>query len=318
MADLLIGYCLVGWGATTHKLEKILKLVDYAALISLGAIWGASFLFMRIAAPEMGAIGLVTVRMVSAALFLSPLLFFKEYPKIIIKNWKWLLSVAILSNVAPFALLAFSSTRLEAGFTSLLNATVPVWTALIGFSLFANKISRQQFFGLFLAFLGVFTLSANRMSFSADGPGWAILAGLLATFCYGLSIHIVKRHLSEVPPMAISLGAVSLSALILVVPGYLYWPDAEITTIAWASSITLGMLCTGLAFLIFFPLIKRTGPMISASITFLVPIFAITWGVILLDEVLTSRMILGMLLTFLGTGFVLNLFPVHRLGKSVV
>lgn len=285
-----------------------MKLIDYITLILLGAIWGASFLFMRVASPEMGPIGLVAVRMVSAALFLLPLWLVADHFKLIKNNWKWLLAIAMLNNVIPFGLLAFSSTRLEAGFTSLLNATTPVWTAFVGFAFFADRITRQQIFGLLLAFLGVFILSADQMSFTSDGPGWAILAGLIATFCYGLSMHIVKHHLHSVAPMAISVGAVTFSALILILPGVMFWPSQDVSAVAWISAMLLGVVCTAIAFLLFFPLIKRTGPMISATITFLVPVFAITWGVLLLDEALTTQMLLGMLVTFSGTAFVLRMF----------
>jgi len=285
-----------------------MKLIDYTTLLLLGAIWGASFLFMRIASPEMGAVGLVSVRMVSAALFLLPLWFVAENFKLIKHHWKWLLVVAMLSNVIPFGLLAFSSTRLEAGFTSLINATTPVWTAFAGFAFFAERITRQQIFGLLLAFFGVFILSADRLSFTSDGPGWAILAGLTATFCYGLSMHIVKHHLQSVAPMAISVGAISFAAIFLFLPGVLFWPAHNVSMVAWVSALLLGVLCTGVAFLLFYPLIKRTGPMISATITFLVPVFAITWGVLILDEVLTSQMMVGMLVTFSGTAFVLRMF----------
>jgi len=161
--------------------------IDTFRLVLLSTLWGMSFLFMRVASPEFGAVPLVMVRMGVAALVLLPLFTVARYRQLFWQHKGSLAILSITNHVIPFSLLAYATLSLEAGFTSLINATTPIFTALIGMAAFATPITRQQYFGLAIAFFGVYVLSANRLDFSTGGDGWSILATMGATFCYGIA-----------------------------------------------------------------------------------------------------------------------------------
>ncbi|MDX1715115.1 MAG: DMT family transporter, partial [Halomonas venusta] len=194
---------------------------DALRLVLLSSLWGLSFIFMRVAAPEFGAIPLVLVRMGVGALLLVPLLLSLRYLRLIWQHKGPLLLLGVMNHVLPFSLLALATTRLEAGFTSLINATTPIFTALLGAAFFATPIQRQQYIGLALALLGVYVLSADRLDFTLGGDGWFIVAVLGATFCYGLAGNYSKTRLSHLPSRVLAAGSSAMSALILLVPGLL-------------------------------------------------------------------------------------------------
>ena len=295
-----------------------MKISDMLTLILLSAIWGASFLFMRVASPEFGPVTLVFLRMSIALFVVSPMLLKPAFRQSLRRNLVPLSVLGILNHVLPFSLLAFATLRLEAGFTSLINATTPMFAALVGAVLFASPINRQQLLGLVLALSGIFVLSADKLSFTSGGTGWAILAGLGATFCYGLSLHFSKRNLSHLSAREITVGSMAASSTLLLLPGLWFWPDASPSATAWASAILLAMVCTAIAFLLFFRLLASAGPMASSTVTFLVPLFAIGWGIMLLNESMTLQLLIGMAITLCGTAITLQLVRIPGLLKPVL
>ncbi|MHC9038299.1 DMT family transporter, partial [Cobetia marina] len=158
---------------------------DALRLVLLSTLWGMSFIFMRVAAPEFGPTTLILLRMGIAALVLAPLLLGAGRLKMLWEHKGSLAVLGLTSQALPFCLLALATTQLEAGFTSLINATTPLFTALLGMALFATPIQKQQYLGLAVAFSGVYVLSSDRLDFQLGGDGWFILAALGATFCYG-------------------------------------------------------------------------------------------------------------------------------------
>ena len=154
---------------------------DTLRLILLSSLWGMSFIFMRVAVPEFGPVPLILIRMGVGAALLIPLLLSLRYLRLVWQNKGGLLLLGLVNHVLPFSLLALATTRLEAGFTSLINATTPIFTALLGALFFATPVLRQQYLGLAMAFVGVYVLSADRLDFALGGDGWFILAVLGAT-----------------------------------------------------------------------------------------------------------------------------------------
>lgn len=142
---------------------------DSLRLLLLSSLWGMSFIFMRVAVPEFGPVPLILVRMGLAALLLIPLLLSVRYLRLVWEHKGALLLLGLVNHVLPFTLLALATTRLEAGFTSLINATTPIFTALLGALFFATPVLRQQYLGLAMAFFGVYVLSANRLDFTLGG-----------------------------------------------------------------------------------------------------------------------------------------------------
>jgi drug/metabolite transporter (DMT)-like permease len=292
------------------------KKTDFLLLTILSAIWGASFLFMRIASPEFGPVALICVRMTGAVIIVLPFLLSKKFRARVASHAGRLTLLGITNHVIPFTLLAFATTRLEAGFTSLINATTPMFTAIAGAALFATAISRSQIVGLAIAFFGVFILSFGKLSFTAGGAGWAILAGLGATFCYGISVNYSKRHLSGLSASEITVGSMLASTLILLLPGWWFWPEVQPSQEAWISAILLATVCTAIAFLLFFRVLASAGAIASSTVTFLVPVFAIGWGISLLGESLNLQLIIGMLVTLLGTAITLGLIRLNNLNSA--
>lgn len=274
---------------------------DTLRLILLSTLWGMSFIFMRVAVPEFGPVPLILLRMGVGALLLAPLLLGAGYLRLVQEHAGRLLLLGLINHVLPFSLLALATTRLEAGFTSLINATTPIFTALIGALCFATPIERRQYLGLALALFGVYVLSADRLDFALGGDGWFILAVLGATFCYGVAGNYARSHLAHLPVRVLAAGSTGASALILLVPGLLLWPEAPIGALAWGNGLALAVLSTALAFLLYFGLIASAGATATSTVTFLVPVSALLWGYLLLDEGLSLQILAGMAITLAGT-----------------
>ncbi|WP_249976005.1 DMT family transporter [Vreelandella olivaria] len=287
---------------------------DAIRLLLLSSLWGLSFIFMRVAAPEFGAVPLVLVRMGIGALLLVPLLMSLHYLQLIWRHKGPLMLLGIINHVLPFSLLALATTRLEAGFTSLLNATTPIFTALLGAAFFATPVQRQQYLGLALALLGVYVLSANRLDFAIGGDGWFIVAVLGATFCYGIAGNYSKTRLSHLPTRVLAAGSSAMSALVLLIPGLLLWPSEPVSMLAWGNALALAVLSTTLAFLLYFGLLASAGATATSTVTFLVPVSALLWGYLLLDETLSLQVVVGMIITLLGTAIATKLLRIKRRG----
>lgn len=274
---------------------------DSLRLLLLSSLWGMSFIFMRVAVPEFGPVSLILVRMGVGALLLLPLLFSLRYIKLLWENKGRLMLLGLVNHVLPFVLLAVATLRLEAGFTSLINATTPIFTALLGALFFTTPVQRQQYLGLALAFVGVYVLSASRLDFALGGDGWFILAILGATFCYGISSNYSKTYLSHLPVRVLAAGSTAISALVVLLPGLWLWPNEPISALAWANALGLAILSTALAFLLYFSLISSAGATATSTVTFLVPVSALLWGYLLLGERISLQMLVGMVITLAGT-----------------
>ncbi|RUR53248.1 DMT family transporter [Vreelandella populi] len=290
---------------------------DALRLILLSTLWGLSFIFMRVAAPEFGAVPLVLIRMGVGALLLFPLLLSLHYLRLIWQHKGPLLFLGLFNHVVPFSLLALATTRLEAGFTSLINATTPIFTALLGALFFATPVQRQQYIGLALALLGVYVLSANRLDFALGGDGWFILAVLAATFCYGIAGNYSKTRLSHLPVRILAAGSCAMSALMLLIPGVWLWPSEPISSLAWGNALALATLSTTLAFLLYFGLLASAGATAASTVTFLVPVSALLWGNLLLGETLSLQVIAGMIITLLGTAIAIQLLRLRTRGSPL-
>lgn len=285
---------------------------DTLRLILLSSLWGMSFVFMRVAVPEFGPVPLVLLRMGVGALLLVPLLLKLRYLRLVWENKGKLLMLGLINHVVPFSLLALATTRLEAGFTSLINATTPIFTALLGALFFATPVQRQQYLGLAMAFVGVYVLSANRLDFSLGGEGWFILAVLGATLCYGVAGNYSKTYLAHLPVRVLAAGSSGMSAMMLLIPGLWLWPTESISGLAWLNGLALAVLSTAVAFLLYFGLIASAGATATSTVTFLVPVSALLWGYLLLDEVLSLQILAGMIITLVGTAIATRMIRWRR------
>jgi drug/metabolite transporter (DMT)-like permease len=264
--------------------------------ILLAAIWGASFLFMRLGTREFGAVATAGVRVSIAALFLLPFLLINGLGRQLVQHWKKTFFVGLLSSGIPFACYAFALLSISTGLSSILNATVPLFGALVAWVWLKDRPHGLRIVGLALGFLGVALLAWDKASFKPDATGqssaWAVLACLAACLCYGLSASFTKRYLSGVPALVTATGSQIGASLGLALPTVWLWPARMPSSTAWLALLAVGVLCTGLAYILYFRLLAHMGPAGSLTVTFVIPVFAVMYGVIFLDETVSLWMLL--------------------------
>jgi drug/metabolite transporter (DMT)-like permease len=276
-----------------------------ADFLLLAAVWGSSFLFMRISAVEFGALPTAAVRVAIAALFLLPLVWLRGLMPVLYKNWRKVFLVGLLNSGIPFALFAFALLSISIGLAAILNATVPMFGALIAWLWLKDRLNVSRVVGLAVGFTGVAMLAWDKASFKPDASGsstgWAILACLLACVCYGISASYTKRYLTGLPPLVTATGSQLGATLGLALPAAFMWPARMPGHSAWLALLAVGVLCTGLAYIVFFRLIANAGPPRALSVTFLVPVFAVFYGFIFLGETVTPWMLVCAAVIVCGT-----------------
>jgi len=283
---------------------------DAVDLVLLAAIWGSSFLFIRIAAPAFGPVALVEVRMVTGALVLLPLLAAGIGLRALRTHARRIALISVINFAVPFVVVTWAMLTLTAAFTSMLNGTVPMWTALIGALWFGERVRPPQWLGLAVGAIGVVVLVSDKVHFDRGGAGWtetvAVGAALLGMMFYGLSANVAKRTLGGVPPLATAAGSQIGAAILLAPLAVATWPAQSPSAGAWTAALVLGALCTGFAHLLFFRLIERVGAMRAANVTYLIPLFATVWGTLFLAEPLGLRLLVGGAIVLAGTALALG------------
>lgn len=276
-------------------------------LLLLAAVWGGSFLFMRVAVKDFGPVALIELRVGLAALFLLPAALWRGKLPIIARHWKALLVVGTLNAAIPFLLYAYAAQSLGAGFLSVANAVTPVWGAVVGLLWLKDRLPWMRSLGLLIGFLGIVVLVWDKLDFQAGGTGPAVLAAVSAPVFYGIAANWTKRFLTGVDALASATGSMIAASLVLLPLAIAAWPDAPASAAAWISTILLAVVCTGAAYIIFFRLIANVGPTGAVSVTFLVPIFGVVWGAWLLDENITPSIAIGAAIILVGTALALGL-----------
>lgn len=256
-------------------------------LIVLGAIWGGSFLFMRIAVPEFGAAPLVEVRLALGAVILSPFLW-RERARFTRARWIRLAGIAAINSAIPFLLFAWAAHRAPAGIGAITNSMAVCFAALFGYLLYREPIGWRRALGLAFGFLGVVVLASGHTS--GGGVWLATTAGTIAACLYGLGANLIRRHGAGIPSGALAAATLLCSALLLAPMSVLTWPSHTVSAVAWLSALLLGGLCTGAAFVMYYRLIARIGAMRAAAVTYLVPLFGVLWAWLVLGEAPTATM----------------------------
>jgi len=286
---------------------------DLADLVLLAALWGASFLFIRLGALEFGAVPLAALRCLGAALFLLPILLLRGQGAALRARWRALAWVGVVNSALPFSLYGVALLAINAGLSAIFNAATPLWAAAIGALWLHERLGRTRVLGLCIGLAGVAGLAWSKAGFSANEHGvsaaLAIAACLLATALYGYGGNFTKKHLSGVPPMALATGSQLSAAVLLALPAWLLRPATLPSATAWVSLALLAILCTGLAYILYFRLIVRTGPTNAAAVTFLIPAFAAVFGWLFLGEAITSSMLIGGAVILAGTALAMGLLP---------
>jgi drug/metabolite transporter (DMT)-like permease len=256
-------------------------------LTVLGAIWGASFLFMRVAAKDFGAVPLVEVRLALGSLVLFPFLW-RSRAQFPLGWWPKLALIGAINSAVPFVLFAWAAQRAPAGVGAIANAMTVLFTALVGALFFGETIGSRRALALLAGFAGVVVLASGKVA--GASIGWAVVAGAAAAFLYGIGINLVRRHLTGLPPAAVAAATLGTAAVLTLPFAIAQWPQHAIPAQSWSSAALLGVLCTGAAFVMYYRLIARIGASRASTVTYLIPLFGVAWAWMLLGEPLTLTM----------------------------
>ncbi len=278
--------------------------------VLLAALWGSSFLLMQAGAAEFGPLALAFMRTAVAAACLLPLACLRGQWPALRTHHRKIFAVGMLNSGIPFALYGYAVLAISTGLSSILNATTPLFGALIAWLWLKDRPSASRMVGLAIGFVGVALLASGKASFkpNANGTssGLAVLACLAATLCYGIAGSFAKRYLTGVPPLATAAGSQIGAGLGLALPALWLWPAALPSAKAWWAVAAAGVFCTAVAYVLYFRLIAHAGPAKALAVTFLIPVFAVAFGALFLDEAVTPWMLLcgGIIIcgTALATG----------------
>lgn len=293
-----------------------MKAIHIGALVLLGAIWGASFLFIREAAHDFGPIGLMFLRVFFAGLVLMPLAPLivksnsgKESVRLL-SHWRAFLIMGTLNSAIPFTLIAFSELTITASLASILNSLTPLCTALVAAAWVGEKLTGQKIIGALMGIIGVAILVGGTPLELTPEFLLAVAASIGAAISYGLGTVYASRHIKGIPAVQASIGQLLGASAVLLLPASASIPETAPALSAILFLVALILLSTSFAYLIYFYLLSNVGPTHTASVTFLVPIFGTVWGIIFLKEPFSIGMLVGMLIILLSVGLVIGVgFP---------
>ena len=259
-------------------------------LTLLGAIWGASFMFQRVAAPQFGAVPLVELRLALGAIPLLPFLWKERERFRGLKLWR-IAGIGLINSAIPFLLFAWATERAPAGIGAISNATTAIFTPLLALILFGERIHTRRALGIAAGFIGVVVLARGRVAGASVGA--AAMAGTLAGLLYAIGAVVAKRWLAGLPSAALAAATLGCGAVLMLPFAIVAWPETQPTLRAWWCAIAAGVLCTGIAFAIFYRLLQRIGAARATAVTYLISLFGVFWGWLLLGEPITPTMIIA-------------------------
>ncbi|RYC43034.1 DMT family transporter [Pectobacterium zantedeschiae] len=290
-----------------------MRVADYLRLILLAAIWGASFLFMRIAVPQFGAINTAFLRVLFGLTGLAVILFMLKSSFDFKGKFKSSLMLGVINSGLPFLMYCLAAKWLPAGYSAILNATTPLMGALIGFSCFAEKLTVRKWAGVILGVVGIAMIITIGEVQSADKQIAGVIACLIATGCYGIASFLTRSWISNkggLDPKIVAFGS-QMGASIFLLPFFIWssstgpevnWLQQE----AWISVLAVGVICTAFAYILYFRLIADVGPLRSLTVTFLIPPFGMLWGYIVLGETINDGFMMGAIIISIAVWMVVS------------
>lgn len=290
------------------------KPFQFFVLFVLGITWGSSFILMKKGLLAFSPFEVARWRMVFGAAILLPFVL-KYKSQITKKTWLWLLATGFIGSGIPAVLFAAGITRIDSSLAAIINSTAPLFTLLVGLAFFQLKVNGKGALGIFIGLAGTVFLIASQRKIQTDlSTLFFALMPLLGSICYGFSTNIIKSKLSHQPALVISGGALFVVALPALLSLGL---DGSVSLLftdpkrqeALIYIVVLGVVGTGLAVLVFNYLIKHTTVLFAASVTYLIPVFALIWGWVLNEDLNPS--------VFIGMGIILlGVFLVNRKKKT--
>lgn len=289
---------------------------DIAGLMMLAAIWGGSYALMRVVTPVLGGTGTAWLRMLTGGLLLCGYAWSIGSDLGMRRWWKQYLIMGALSSAIPFSLIGFGMKTLPASYGAVLNALSPLFGALFSALLLGEKLSAPKLLGIALGFSGVVILV--RLGPVALSPELLMAAGacVLATASYGYFAVHTRKHLSAAPNLGLAAGTLLLPALPLTIVAAPGLPDAWPSAAVVLATLTLAVVCSGVAYVIYFKLIRDVGPTKAISVTFLIPVFGALWGILFLGETLDWPTLSGALIILAGMALILGWVPRRAATRS--
>ena len=277
-----------------------MELRYWVVLTFLGAVWGSAFIFIKVAAPEFGAIGLVQARLTIASLVFIPILLRKKYLILLKPAWKHSLVLAVTNNAIPFSLFSYGSFGADSNILAILNATTAFNTMIIALLWLGEKVTLKQIFGLVLGFIGVIIL-VNPESSSTSII--SALFCLIGAACYSFSTVFIQKYSEKTDKMVLIGWSIIFSCFIMIPFTLLNLPPQIPSANALLSATWLGSISTGLAFFGYVYLIEKIGAVKTSTVAYFLPVFGIIWGAVFLNEVITGGIILGCATILIGVFF---------------
>jgi len=286
---------------------------DLGALILLAALWGASYIFIRVAVPALGPFVLMGARvtLASGALGLYAVLLARSMPKFR-SRWTEFLIVGATNSAIPFTLIAAAEIELTASLAAILNSTTALFVAVVAAVWIGESLTARKVVGLLLGFAGVVVLVGWDPVPLNGAVLLAVVAMLAASLSYAVGGVYVKRTFAGVSPLAMTIGQQGAAAAILLPLAAVSLPGEAPPLPAALSALALALLCTAVAYLLYFRLIENVGPTKTLAVTFLIPVFGLLFGVVLLDEPVGLGTIVGFAIISYGVALVTEV----RLGRG--
>lgn len=295
-----------------------MKKSDLATLLLLGALWGASFLFMRMGASQFGGMALAGVRAIGAAICSIPLLTSRERLAELRANW-WPVTLIGLSNSAlPFVLFSYAAESLPAGLSAIFDAIAPLLVAASGWLWLGEKLNTARIMGLVIGLVGVVWLIGGSMGFghSSTTVGWAMAACVGANICYTFGAHYSQRRMRTVTPLTVAIGSQFAAAVMLLPFTIWMWPAKMPDMQAWVAMLGLAAGCTSLAYVLFYRLLAHVGSARAMAVLYLIPVFGVVWGAMFLKEAITLAMTGGCAVILLGVALTTGMLRPRGVTKA--
>lgn len=284
-----------------------MKAQDLQQLFLLAAIWGSSFLFMRLAVDDFGTWPLMLVRVGVAAVALLSIVAWQKKWQAMRQYGLPIAFVGVVNAAIPFSLFVYATQHLPTGTIAVINAMTPLFGALIARVWLGEHLSGSRLLGLIVGFSGIVFLVYDKLFFQDQHQSLAVFASLAATVSYGIAASFSTKYLKGADPITVTAGSFSSATLCVLPLAIYFWPHHPVSFKAWGSALSLALFCTAVAYIIFYRLVASIGGARSVTVTFLVPPFGIIWGVLLLNEPFglnelfsTTLVLIG---TLLATGF---------------
>jgi len=292
------------------------KTRDLLVLLLLAVIWGAGFLFIRVAAPEFGSVALIEVRIGAALLVLLPLALLQGVWREILQHWRPIAVVGIFHHALPYSLFAYAMLTLTGGFSALVNATSPLFAGAVAWAWLGERPAYARVTGMLLGLAGVFVLMGDAGSLDAGAATRAVAAALGGAFCYGFAAVQARKQLAQVSPLATAAGSMLAAGVALLPAAVVLWPATLPSATAWSMAVVLGVFCTAIAFVLYVRLIGSAGPTRAITVTFLIPVFAVAFGALFIDEAVSPSMVGGGIIILLGTALSTGVIDIQRLNPA--